>query len=134
MFIILSSCVKENENNGNYSNMAPKIDSLIMSSDLTTKEDINVICYSTFPYTSCFSENFNINIENNIIQVENYHFMGGYAGFCNSVDTIPLGNLNEGNYVLYYYLNYKTEMESTYTLADIDTILFVVSSKTKPKK
>ncbi len=105
------------------------IDSLkIIPANPVTTDEISVICYSVFPHGSCFSEEFNLSIEDTIIHIENYHFIGEYTAICHSVDTVHPGNLSEGNYTLYYFLYYNTETDTTYILSDIDTIYFTVSS------
>lgn len=105
------------------------IDSLIiMPSNPTSTDEISVICYSTFHAYPCSSEEFNISIEDTIIHIENYHFLGGYTAICNSVDTVSIGILSEKNYVLYYSVYYDSEIDTSYVLLDIDTIKFTVFS------
>lgn len=102
---------------------AHTIDSLaILPSNPTSADQIQVVCYSTFTSGGCDLTNFSVTISGTQISVQATHIVGMLAVICNRIDTLSIGQLPAGTYLLNYQL-YDTLQQN---IADIDTISFVV--------
>ncbi len=108
------------------------IDSLkIIPANPTTTSTVQVSCFATFGYSSCFMIDSSVSITDTLITVQAYHMMGMLAAICNSADTLILGNnFSPGHYTILYNLN-----DSGVVALDTDTLCFtipVIESITEP--
>lgn len=88
----------------------------------TSSENIQVIAYTEHPNMSCILFNSTVNTSNDTIYIAAFHSIGMLPALCNSIDTITIGNLMSGNYVLIYNV---TDTIFPYP-GDTDTLLFSV--------
>jgi len=104
---------------------AQSIDSIkILPANPTTNNTIKVVAYTTFANTPCYLASSSINIIDSTITVYASHQNDSsmWPAFCNSIDTLTIGQLSAGTYELHYHLA-DTAPPTTY---DIDTIIFTV--------
>ncbi|PIX36617.1 MAG: hypothetical protein COZ59_00150 [Bacteroidetes bacterium CG_4_8_14_3_um_filter_31_14] len=109
---------------GNIYGQSPQIDSLkIIPTNPTTNDTIKVVAYTTFFNSPCFlaSSSFIIGTTINVY-ASHQNDSSMWPAFCNSIDTLTIGQLSAGTYVLHYHLA-DTVPPTTY---DIDTIIFTV--------
>lgn len=79
------------------------IDSLIIiPPNPDTSDIIEVVSYTTFSYSSCTLDSSEIILGPSEITIDACYTIGIGAAFCNSIDTITIGVLAPGNYVLIY--------------------------------
>jgi hypothetical protein len=81
---------------------------------------------ASFPYTGCAQTSSLLSINQNTLVVYSWHTMGLAAAICNFTDTISLGQLPPGNYMLIYNL-----INTTNQASDSDTLNFIVSGFTE---
>lgn len=108
--------------------IGPTIDSLtIIPTNPTTNDTVKVIGHTNFLTGTCFLIGSSINFNNETITVGVSHYIGGWPGICNSIDTLTIGKLNAASYELHYLLS-DTLGPTTH---DIDTIMFTVQQLNK---
>ena len=99
------------------------IDSLVvLPANPTSTDSINVISYTSFNYLSCPVDSSSINISNDTITLYGFYTPSMAAALCNSIDTMAIGILNYGTYILIYHLIDDLLLNTN----DIDTITFTV--------
>ena len=100
-----------------------EVDSLkIIPVSPTSSENIQVIAYTLHPNMSCPLFNSTVNTSNDTIYVTAFHSIGMLPAMCNSTDTITIGSVMSGNYVLIYNV-IDTILPNP---GDTDTLLFSV--------
>ena len=106
-----------------FGSRSQEIDSLkIIPVSPTSSENIQVIAYTEHPNMSCTLFNSTVNTSNDTIYVSAFHSIGMLPAMCNSTDTITIGNLMSGNYVLIYNVT-DTVLPNP---GDTDTLLFSI--------
>ncbi len=99
------------------------IDSLILlPRNPVIGEVVKIICKSRFGTSPCELDSFGVEINNNEIHIHAYHLLGGATVPCQSTDTIEIGQLSSGDYMLYY--SYYGKSDTQYY--DTDTLEFLV--------
>jgi len=102
------------------------IDSLkILPNNPDSTISIKVVCYATFPSSSCNLDSVSIIFESFKVTINAYYTMGIASAFCNSTDTITIGSLNDGDYKLMYNVN--TSYDS---IVVSDSLYFTVYTST----
>lgn len=91
---------------------------------------IFAIATEQFPYSGCQRTSWISNANTNTVMVFSTHQMGMLTAICNFVDTVPIGQLTPGSYVLIFYLLNDQNGQ----IWDSDTLSFVVSGTTGVKE
>lgn len=103
------------------------IDSLrIVPAYPTTSSVIKAICYSTFSSAGCSLNNSTVSVSGNTVTIQAYHTIGMLTMICHSVDTITIGALPAGVYLL----NYSIHNNSNSNLLDNANLNFTVQATT----
>jgi len=106
-----------------FGSRSQEIDSLkIIPVSPTSSENIQVIAFTEHPNMNCDLFNSTVNTSNDTVYIAAFHAIGMLPALCNSIDTITIGNLMSGNYVLIYNV---TDTIFPYP-GDTDTLLFSV--------
>ena len=100
-----------------------QIDSLkIIPNSPTSDDTVKVIAFTTHGSVPCFLTTSTVNLVDETIVVQAWHFRGPWTLVCYSIDTLEFGMLEPGNYELHYQL-FDTTSTEPYA---IDTISFTV--------
>ncbi len=89
-----------------------------------TSDIIKVVCHTYFPTSICTLDSSTINNSNFQILVFAYYTIGDATLPCSSIDTLTIGNLSSGDYILIYYANNTTS--SIPFDSDVDTLNFTI--------
>ncbi|MFW6019153.1 MAG: T9SS type A sorting domain-containing protein [Bacteroidales bacterium] len=109
----------------------PAIDSLgLIPENPTNQDSLFIISSATFPNSDCYMTNFSTTLSNDSIFVAAYHTAGQLPAFCNTVDTLNIGEFNAGKYELFYHL---LDSATTDTF-DIDTMSITVQDVSGKKR
>jgi hypothetical protein len=90
-------------------------------------DEIEIGCYLKFPDSYHFySGRTNINMNDTAIDISVYYLSGQLPSESYALDTISLGKLSGGNYTLRYALYDSAYTDTSFNLADTDSISFSV--------
>jgi hypothetical protein len=79
----------------------PAIDSLkLIPTNPTTNDQLQVVCYTTFPSGSCNLNSYHVEQQGNDIFLTIDYTVGMATYICHSVDTIPIDNPGAGTFLL----------------------------------
>lgn len=100
---------------------AQQINSLtIIPANPTTTDTIKVISSTGFSSMSCNLTGSSVSVSSDSVIISATHTQGMLPATCTSVDTLTIGRLSAGTYVVYYTLNWGSNSTQ-------DTISFVVN-------
>jgi len=103
----------------------PAIDSLkLIPGSPTAADEIQIVCYATFPSGSCDLGNHFVTVQGNQITLNLEYSPGAATYICSDVDTVSLGNLDAGN----YELDVNLIIQPTDTIEDQDTLYFSIGN------
>lgn len=95
----------------------------IIPENPTSDDNIKVEYPATFSYSDCSLGDYSISLQGNeVIAILKYN-VGAAAAFCSRVDTLTIGHLNKGNYLLI-----TNTTDSRAYPYDVDTLHFTVGS------
>lgn len=102
---------------------APMFDSLkITPENPTDNDELKLSCYATFLTSDCQLDSTSVNLQGDTIFLPLHYNVGEGQAICHSMDTVSLGQLSEGHYVLIPYMTINL-LEAVF---DTDTIEFTV--------
>ncbi len=72
----------------------------IIPENPTPDDNITVEYSATFSYSACSLEDYSISLQGNEVIVALKYNVGAWAASCSRVDTLTIGHLTKGNYLL----------------------------------